>query len=410
MKKLESIKNSYKKLQADIDEKKVESIGVLELRNVYIAKILKLQEDITRIKEEARYDINIDTEDLGSLFKKSEDLWSEMSETLSVLSDVLEGKENQIQECDAEIIRQKSIIDMYAAKIEVYTDMTREDEKMLANEELDPELQKLCSAELDAENKKLEKLAELIDKHKEVCFGLNETVSILRNGGVLKKAKAKGKDKEDEIDSAFANGLTKKTWDKAFVNGFEEDEEELPELPKEEDEALEDGDLAELVVPDLGDGPAKEGKEVIPVTVEETDEEEKPEEEELPELPKEEDEEVVEEAEEEVEELPELPVEEEPELPPAIEEVPVREAPAEEVKEDVVVPEVEPALPPELPREEIPMEETYNPEESDVLPPEIPTEGEAIDLESQSLETAMDGFDWDKYFEKTFDENGQTLK
>ena len=332
-------------------------------------------------------------------------------------------KESQIQECDAEIIRQKAIIDMYTAKIEIYTDMIHKDEQLLSNEELDPELQKLCSAELDAETKKLEKLNELIEKHKEICFGL-------RNGGVLKKSKAKKEkedkeEKEDGIDNAFADGLNKKTWDRVFVNGFEDEEkEELPELPADE-EALEDGDLAELVVPDLGEGPARENKEVIPVTVEEAEEvEETPEEapaeekEELPELPAEEpaEEQVEERAEEEAEEpaLPELPAEEEPELPKELGEVPTREVPVEEAPAEVVVPEVEPELPPELPAEgvrEVPMEETYTPTEDNGLPQELPAEEPAasVDLESQSLETAMDGFDWDKYFEKTFDDNGQAL-
>ncbi len=450
MKELEKIRSNFNKLKAELDEKKVDTIGVLELKK-YEDRIIQLQEDNTRLKEKTRYDVSVDIEDLGTLFKASEELWADMSDTLEIIDTVLKDKESQIDECDVEIAKHKSIIDMYIRKAAVYTDLIHEDEKALGEEDVDSEFSKLCTAEMEAESKKLDKLNELIQRHREICFGFNETVSTLRNGGVLKKPKTKAKDKDEmaedakiDLDTAFNEGVTPKLWDKAFTNGnvYDEAEEKAPEanevdalfangMPKdlwdkafvngsedyEEKPALEDGDLAELVLPDLGDVKAKDEKEIIPVTVVEEGEVVLPPapESEVPAAP-----EVPVETEEEVEKPVDnpAPAEEKVVLPPAPEaEVPaapeVPEAPAAPVEEAPAV-EAEAVLPPTIgATDDVPSPV----EEAEVILPPAPetevapmeTPAEEPDLTNQSLENAMSNFDWDKYFEKTFDDNGQML-
>jgi hypothetical protein len=473
MKKIEGIRKNFSKLKAEIDEKKAESIGVVELRK-YTASILALQEENTRIKEDCRYDVNIGLDDLGTIFKDSEDLWNEMSETLDLISDILESKQNQVDEMGNEVSRQRAIINMYEKKIKEYTAMTKNDTKVLNDEEADSELQKLVNSEFEFETKKLEKLNELMDKHVSICKEINADIYVLRYGGVLKPKtkKEKAKESTNEIDALFMDGLNEELWDKAFVNGNGEDVPTPPEVGEEETRevpTLEDGDLAELVLPDLGETRPKEEKEIIPVTVEETPAEvkEEPEHNEeseevkgnemLPEEPTMPD--VT---------LPEEPVETEPTEEPGMPETaPVEETPAPEMPAETVLPgepeepimpdltlpaepvdtETEVRLPEEAAEVSVPVE---TPAEDVVLPPEpVETEGEVVlpsapaeadvtlpdepvdlvtpdvqlpaepvevegtvdlpaepvDTEGEAIEDAMKNFDWAGYFENIGSEN-----
>lgn len=294
MKKLDSIKNKFEKIKKEIDEKQISTVGILDLRK-YVADILKFQDDNNRIKEESRYNTDIDLDDLGTIFKDSENLWMEMSAVLDVVNTELDEKQAQVDKLSTEIARQKEIINMYDQKIASYTKMTRYDENKLNANEIDPEFAKLLNEEFEFESKKLETLKELMERHIDVCKEINVEINALRYGGEVKKEKqSKKKDGEvdwdssfkdgnqfekvDDQDNAFAEGLAKENWDKAFVAGTEnivgiDNSEEAPVVEEEathEEEINPDGDLAELVVPDLdGAGELKPAKEVIPVTVEE---------------------------------------------------------------------------------------------------------------------------------------------
>ena len=96
---------------------------------------------------------------------------------------------------------------------------------------------------------------------------------------------------------------------------------------------------------------------------------------------------------------------------PLPEEAPVVEAPVEAAPAAPEVP-AEPETAYEPTHVAAPVEtpaETPAETAADVtLPEEIKEDG--VDLENQSLESAMSNFDWDKYFESTFDSNGQVLK
>ena len=286
MKKTDSIKSKLKKLKDDFGKEKVETIGVLDLRE-WESKIIKLQYENSRLIDEARYDVDVDNDELRTLFKESDALWEEMSQALETITTVLEDKENQIADLDAEIAKQKAIINMYLRKREIYVDMTVEDSQMVRNEELGPELAKLCNAELEAELKKIDKIEELIQRHKEVCYGYNAIISALRNGGEIKKTKAaKTKEepeaveavteapvveKKDDIDAAFANGVSGELLDGAFANGgdkyvgltgTEESSEEKHELGEDED-------IAQINIPHFEDQvEAKE--EVMPLVMDAT--------------------------------------------------------------------------------------------------------------------------------------------
>jgi len=484
MKKIESLRNKLEKIKNEISEKKVANIGVLDLRK-YNATLLGIEKDSNMLLEEARFDSGINTVQLGEIYKDIDALEKEISKTLKTVSGELEDKNSQIKEYQDEISRQKDIIDMYNGKINAYTAMIERDNKLLNKKELDSELEKLCSSELDSEVKKVEKLTELMEKHIEVCKDINVDINILRYGGESRKQKGKKAVKGD-IDNEFVDGLPKEEWDKLFNNGHTKEtwdgvftqgpteevwdglfingdilggapveETELPKPLEETPENPEDEDLAELVLPDLGDEGKGETKEIIPVEV-------------VDELGNE-----VEEAKEETvapaapevaaapaavempEPLPEeAPVVETPAVaepapvaePTPVEATPVAEptpveAPVETVPAapEVVAPvsvEMPEPLPEEAPAVETPAvaepapvaEPTYEPAHvapvvetpveaapeapaapADVtLPEEIKDEG--VDLENQSLESAMSNFDWDVYFQNTFDSNGQVLK
>ena len=222
MKKIESIKNKFGKLKKEIDEKNVSNIGVLDLRK-YASNILRFQEESNRIKEESRYDSNIDLDDLAVLFRNSEELWGSMSETLDSINAELDEKNEKIREYAAEISRQKDIINMYFDKINIYTEMAQDDANILNNKEIDSELEKLCNEELDFEDNKLAKLRESMEKHVNVCKGINIEINLLRYGGEARKEEVNNKKGKKLDDNSFTNGLPAEVWDKVFLNGFTEE-------------------------------------------------------------------------------------------------------------------------------------------------------------------------------------------
>ncbi len=299
MKKTDSIKSKLKKLKDDFGKEKVESIGVLDLRE-WESRIIKLQYENSRLIDEARYDVDVDNDELRALFKESDALWEEMSQALETITTVLEDKENQIADLDAEIAKQKAIINMYLRKREIYVDMTVEDNQMVRNEELGPELAKLCNAELEAELKKIDKIEELIQRHKEVCYGYNAIISALRNGGEVKKAKstkvkeepetveavteAPVVEKKDDIDAAFTNGVSGELLDRLFTNGvsgslldkaFANGGEKYVGLTgteaqaEEKHEPGEDEDIAQINIPHFEDEVAAK-EEVMPLVMDAT--------------------------------------------------------------------------------------------------------------------------------------------
>ena len=286
MKKTDSIKSKLKKLQEDFGKEKVETIGVLDLRE-WENRIIKLQGENSRLIDEARYDVDVDNDELRALFKESDALWEEMSHALETITTVLEDKENQIADLDAEIAKQKAIINMYLRKREIYVDMTVEDNQMVRNEEIGPELAKLCNAELEAELKKIDKIEELIQRHKEVCYGYNAIISALRNGGEVKKAKstkvkeepeveeaqteAPVVEKKEDVDAAFVNGVSGELLDKAFANGGDKyvGLTGTEEPAEEKHELGEDEDIAQINIPHFEDQvEAKE--EVMPLVMDAT--------------------------------------------------------------------------------------------------------------------------------------------
>ena len=289
MKKFDTIKNKFNKIKKEIEEKKISNLGTQDLKK-YEVSILELHSECEQIKGEARENLaGVSLEDLGAIFKESDDMWTEMSALLETIDTEFTDKQSQVDKLSAEIARQKAIIEMYEQKIASYTKMIKYDEKRLNDSELETELLKLINSEYESETKKIEKLQEQLDKHKEICQDINIDINILKYGGEARKKsnkKDKGEDVDwdssfkdgnkfakDDEDRAFADGLTKENWDRSFAGGTEnliglgilgESEGEV----EMGDPIPEDGDLAELVVPDLGDGPAKEAKEIIPVEVE----------------------------------------------------------------------------------------------------------------------------------------------
>ena len=85
MKKTDSIKSKLKKLKDDFGKEKVESIGVLDLRE-WESRIIKLQYENSRLIDEARYDVDVDNDELRALFKESDALWEEMSQALETIT------------------------------------------------------------------------------------------------------------------------------------------------------------------------------------------------------------------------------------------------------------------------------------------------------------------------------------
>ena len=287
MKRFEQIKNRFNKIKKELEEKKIANIGTEELEKK-ANDLLGLQEDITNVKTEARTNVEgVSIDDLAEIFKESEEMWAEIETVYKEVDEVFEDKRSQVAKLTAEVERHNNIIRMYEKKIASYNRMIKYDESLLNQDDLESELMKLVNIEFEFETKKIEKLQELIEKHVEVCKDINVDINILKYGGEPRKKSSKkekgetdydamfkdgNKFEKDDQDHAFAEGLTKDNFDKVFAGGVENlvgvgtVEEPAPvelSAPIEED-----GDLAELVVPDLGDGPAKEAEEIIPVEVE----------------------------------------------------------------------------------------------------------------------------------------------
>ena len=287
MKRFEQIKNRFNKIKKELEDKKIANIGTEELEKK-ANDLLGLQEDITNVKTEARANLEgVSIDDLAEIFKESEEMWAEIETVYKEVDEVFEDKRAQVNKLTAEVERHNNIIRMYEKKIASYNRMIKYDETLLNQDDLESELMKLVNTEFEFETKKIEKLQELIEKHVEVCKDINVDINILKYGGEPRKKSSKkekgetdydamfkdgNKFEKDDQDHAFAEGLTKDNFDKVFAGGVENlvgvgtAEEPAPvelSAPIEED-----GDLAELVVPDLGDGPAKEAEEIIPVEVE----------------------------------------------------------------------------------------------------------------------------------------------
>ena len=287
MKRFEQIKNRFNKIKKELEDKKIANIGTEELEKK-ANDLLGLQEDITNVKTEARANLEgVSIDDLAEIFKESEEMWAEIETVYKEVDEVFEDKRAQVNKLTAEVERHNNIIRMYEKKIASYNRMIKYDETLLNQDDLESELMKLVNTEFEFETKKIEKLQELIEKHVEVCKDINVDINILKYGGEPRKKSSKkekgetdydamfkdgNKFEKDDQDHAFAEGLTKDNFDKVFAGGVENlvgvgtVEEPAPvelSAPIEED-----GDLAELVVPDLGDGPAKEAEEIIPVEVE----------------------------------------------------------------------------------------------------------------------------------------------
>ena len=286
MTKFDGIKKRFGKIEKEIEEKSISTIGTKDLEK-YVASINEIKTDINLAKEQARENIaDVSIDDLGAIFRESEEMWTGMSALLETVEAELATKQEQVDKLSAEVARQNAIVSMYEQKVASYSKMIRADERKLNDDKLESELLKLINDEFEFETKKIAKLQELIDKHVEISKDINIDIQILKYGGELRKKSSK-KDKvvddwdssfkdgnrfakAEELDDAFANGLTKEGWDKSFAGGTDNlvglgvlgaEEKEGIEL----DDPIVDEDLAELVVPDLGDGPTKEDKEIIPV-------------------------------------------------------------------------------------------------------------------------------------------------
>ncbi len=284
MTKFDGIKKRFGKIEKEIEDKELAKIGTKDLERI-VADINQMKVDINLAKEQARENLtDVSIDDLGAIFKESEEMWTGMSALLETVEAELATKQEQVDKLTAEVARQNAIVSMYEQKIASYSKMIRTDERKLNDDKLESELLKLVNDEHEFESKKVAKLQELLEKHVEVSKDINVDINALKYGGELRKKTTK-KDKvvddwdssfkdgnrfakEEELDDAFANGLTKDGWDKSFVGGTDnlvgagisEDTKGI-----ELDDPIVDGDLAELIVPDLGDGVTKESKEIIPV-------------------------------------------------------------------------------------------------------------------------------------------------
>ena len=83
MKGIDSIKNEFKKLKEEMKDQKIDNTGVLDLRK-YAVKIINLQEKNSRVKEEARFNVDIDLDRLEEIFKTSDDLLKEMASSVEI--------------------------------------------------------------------------------------------------------------------------------------------------------------------------------------------------------------------------------------------------------------------------------------------------------------------------------------
>ncbi len=453
------LKKKFNDVKSALDGRSIENIGTEELEKL-VSSILELQEESQVLKEQARYDDKIDIEKLSEIFKESENLWNEMTEPLTKISEELDSKKEKISELLSEINRQKVIIDLFNDKVGVYSGLVKTGKKFMKSHK-DEEATKLCSDEMTFERDKIKLLNEMLDEHINICKEINVQINNLRDGVTEEQAHEEVVEKVQEEDEE------KKKWDAYFKNGNPEIEGAWDNYSKDGDpEAKEvlDQYVEETLEPkvqDEWDSYFREGNPEYKeeeTTVEETPVEEAPAmeentedipvlenpmevapvvEEEAPvaevELP------TLEAATEEVEaavtEEPvlDVPVEEAPvaeEVAPVVEEAPVVETPVAEVPTPEAVPEApvaeeatpvgeeEVALPPALDNitnavtaalgeEEVPAP-ALEPAPAPVVEEAAPAVVEAPVTEAQPVQAeaaeSSAEFDWDSFFEKTFDD------
>ena len=456
---LNNLRDKFNEVSESLKGRSIKNIGTEELQRL-VSTISDFKEENKKLRQSARFDSKIDIENLSKIFKESEKLWNEITEPLSAISAELDAKKEKIGELLEEINRQKVIINLFNEKIGVYGSLVKYDKKFLRNNK-EEDATKVCSTEMQFEKDKIAALNKLLDERVEVCEKINQEIKNLRDGveeDEVKEEEAPAVEKtedEEKWDTYFKYGnpehkeeekVEEKTeeeekWDTYFKFGNPDapvvPEAPIVEAPVEEAPAALEAPVVEEVAAPVVEEPVAEPElpavepeapvEDLP-TVEEVVNavdglptvEPAPAVEEIPAV----EEPVIENpmAEAPVEEVPtvpEMPVEEVApvETAPVVEEAPVAEVPAVEapvaempaveaapveaapvVEEAPVaeVPAVEPAPVAEAPVEAAPVAEA----------PVAAAPAEAPATNSE----AISEFDWDSFFEKTFDDAQEMTK
>ncbi len=462
---LNNLRDKFNEVSESLKGRSIKNIGTEELQRL-VSTISDFKEENKKLRQSARFDSKIDIENLSKIFKESEKLWNEITEPLSAISAELDAKKEKIGELLEEINRQKVIINLFNEKIGVYGSLVKYDKKFLRNNK-EEDATKVCSTEMQFEKDKIAALNKLLDERVEVCEKINQEIKNLRDGveeDEVKEEEAPAVEKtedEEKWDTYFKYGnpehkeeekAEEKTeeeekWDTYFKFGNPDapvvPEAPIVEAPVEEAPAALEAPVVEEVAEPVAEEPVVEAPVAEPElpavepeapvedlpTVEEVVNavdglptvEPAPAVEEIPAV----EEPVIENpmAEAPVEEVPtvpEMPVEEVApvETAPVVEEAPVAEAPAVEapvaempavevapveaapVVEEAPVAEVPAAQP--APVAEAPVVEAAPVAEAPVAA--APAEAPATNSE------AISEFDWDSFFEKTFDDAQEMTK
>ena len=462
---LNNLRDKFNEVSESLKGRSIKNIGTEELQRL-VSTISDFKEENKKLRQSARFDSKIDIENLSKIFKESEKLWNEITEPLSAISAELDAKKEKIGELLEEINRQKVIINLFNEKIGVYGSLVKYDKKFLRNNK-EEDATKVCSTEMQFEKDKIAALNKLLDERVEVCEKINQEIKNLRDGveeDEVKEEEAPAVEKtedEEKWDTYFKYGnpehkeeekVEEKTeeeekWDTYFKFGNPDapvvPEAPIVEAPVEEAPAALEAPVVEEVAEPVVEEPVAEEPVAEPelpavepaATVEDLPTVEEvvnavdglptvepaPAVEEIPAVEEPVIENPMAEAPaEEVPTVPEMPVEEVAPVEPApvVEEAPVAEVPAVEapvaempaveaapveaapVVEEAPVAEV-PAVEP-APVAEAPVVEAAPVAEAPVAA--APAEAPATNSE------AISEFDWDSFFEKTFDDAQEMTK
>lgn len=462
---LNNLRDKFNEVSESLKGRSIKNIGTEELQRL-VSTISDFKEENKKLRQSARFDSKIDIENLSKIFKESEKLWNEITEPLSAISAELDAKKEKIGELLEEINRQKVIINLFNEKIGVYGSLVKYDKKFLRNNK-EEDATKVCSTEMQFEKDKITALNKLLDERVEVCEKINQEIKNLRDGveeDEVKEEEAPAVEKtedEEKWDTYFKYGnpehkeeekVEEKTeeeekWDTYFKFGNPDapvvPEAPIVEAPVEEAPAALEAPVVEEVAEPVVEAPVAEepvAEPELPAVEPEATVEDLPTVEEVVNavdgLPTVEPAPAVEEipaveepvienpiAEAPVEEVPtvpEMPVEEVApvETAPVVEEAPVAEVPAVEapVAEmpavEVAPVEAAPVVE-EAPVAEVPAVEAAPVAEAPVVEAapvaEAPVAAAPAEAPATNSE-AISEFDWDSFFEKTFDDAQEMTK
>ena len=462
---LNNLRDKFNEVSESLKGRSIKNIGTEELQRL-VSTISDFKEENKKLRQSARFDSKIDIENLSKIFKESEKLWNEITEPLSAISAELDAKKEKIGELLEEINRQKVIINLFNEKIGVYGSLVKYDKKFLRNNK-EEDATKVCSTEMQFEKDKITALNKLLDERVEVCEKINQEIKNLRDGveeDEVKEEEAPAVEKtedEEKWDTYFKYGnpehkeeekVEEKTeeeekWDTYFKFGNPDapvvPEAPIVEAPVEEAPAALEAPVVEEVAEPVVEAPVAEepvAEPELPAVEPEAPVEDLPTVEEVVNavdgLPTVEPAPAVEEipaveepvienpiAEAPVEEVPtvpEMPVEEVApvETAPVVEEAPVAEVPAVEapVAEmpavEVAPVEAAPVVE-EAPVAEVPAVEAAPVAEAPVVEAapvaEAPVAAAPAEAPATNSE-AISEFDWDSFFEKTFDDAQEMTK